>query len=38
MSDFSPNRIEISIGKDGTIALNGMGEMFGKNQELRIKD
>jgi anaerobic ribonucleoside-triphosphate reductase activating protein len=31
MRDFSSNRIEIRIGKDGTIALNGMGEMFGKN-------
>ena len=31
MRDFSPNRIEIRIGKDGTIALNGMGEMFGKD-------
>jgi anaerobic ribonucleoside-triphosphate reductase activating protein len=38
MRDFSPNRIEIRIGKDGTIALNGMGEMFGKNQESRIKN
>ncbi len=31
MSDFSPNRIEIRIRRDGTIALNGMGEMFGKD-------
>ena len=27
MRDFSPNKIEIRIGKDGTVALNGMGEM-----------
>ena len=31
MRDFSPNRIEIRIRRDGTIALNGMGEMFGKD-------
>ncbi len=27
MDDFPPNRVEVRIGKDGSIALNGMGPM-----------